>query len=116
MFGLLILLLILFLLWPLIKVLWRTYVQVNRMRRFMADPAGEMRRQAEKAARNRSKTSSATPSAPRKEKKIPRDVGEYISYTEIEVSEEQRRADGQRQSVSYTEEEQITDIKWVDIK
>lgn len=84
----------------------------------MADPEGEIRRQAEKAAkaRARSGASREPEHAPRRGKKIPRDVGEYISYTEIEVTEEERRAESGKSSVSYKEEEQITDIKWVDIK
>lgn len=50
-------------------------------------------------------------------KKISRDIGEYIQFTEVELTERERdeyysSAEKQR---SYNEQ-QISDIKWVDIK
>ena len=110
MLSFLILLLIFFILWPLLKAGWSFWRQMNRWNRFMADPEGEMRRQAARAGHSGQ--------APRKQrkKKIPRDVGEYVAFTEIEVSaEEQTRTEGS-QTTSFKTEEQISDIKWVDIK
>ncbi len=93
---------------------WRIFMQMRRMQRFMADPEGEMRRQAAKA--RAAAGGAAKPKPARRGKKIPRDVGEYVSYTEIEVTEEERRASSDRSQTSFKKEEQVTDIKWVDIE
>lgn len=115
MLSFLLILLLVFILWPVITTGWRLWSQMRSMRRFMADPEGEMRRRAARAARN---SASSQPRPARKKKKINRDVGEYIDFTEVEISDEERaRADAQsRASANIKPEEQISDIKWVDIK
>ncbi|MCM1067591.1 MAG: hypothetical protein NC418_08485 [Muribaculaceae bacterium] len=115
--SILILIIVIFILWPLLKTGWRIWMQMRSMRRFMADPAGEMRRQAERRARQGGSRQSA-PQPEVKKKKISRDVGEYVEFTEIELSAEEREAsrpDGGGSRTIRTEE-QISDIKWVDIK
>ena len=95
-------------------------MQMRSMRRFMADPAAEMRRRADEARRKAGGSSSrsyGTYTAPRRSrKKIPRDVGEYIAFTEVELTAEERATASSQTSSSFKTEEQITDIKWVDIK
>lgn len=82
----------------------------------MADPEGEMRR---RAAQSGSRAGASSQSAPRqrsRKKKIARDIGEYIDFTEVELSEEQRAQEAHKnRTQKITPEEQITDIKWVDI-
>ena len=112
---LLLLLFIIFILWPLIKIGWRIWSQMQSMRRFMADPEGEMRRR--QAAYDKAHKRQQQPAPEPKKKKIARDVGEYIEYTEIELTEEQKAQQAASQSsTTIKTEEQITDIKWVDIK
>ena len=91
-------------------------MQMRSMRRFMADPAAEMRRRAERQAKQ-SCGYRSQPQPEVKKKKISRDVGEYIEFTEIELSAEERAAQGSEpHGRSRRSEEQISDIKWVDIK
>jgi hypothetical protein len=113
MLSILLILLIVFILWPLIRNAWRIWSQIRSMRRFMADPEGEIRRRAARAGHS----APPPPRAPRK-KKINRDVGEYVDFTEVELSAEERTAAENRTASSprIKTEEQISDIKWVDIK
>lgn len=94
--------------------MWRVWSQMRSFQRFVNDPEGEMRRAA---GRNRGTRSAAQPGQPRRRgKKIPRDVGEYVQYTEIEVSESERARSAENASSARTvKEEQVTDIKWVDL-
>ncbi len=112
MFTFFFLIILLFILWPLIRVAWRVWSNMRTFRRFMADPEAEMRRQAARNAGGRYDAQAQQPR--RKDKKIPRDVGEYVSFTEIEVTEEEKRASDGTTS-SFRREEQITDIKWTDL-
>ncbi|MDE6158330.1 MAG: DUF4834 family protein, partial [Muribaculaceae bacterium] len=112
----LITLLIAFILWPLIKTAWRIWSQLRSIRRFMADPEGEMRRRAAQSGAYAGDSAYSAPRQRSRKKKIARDVGEYIDFTEVELSEEQRAQDNHRNHTQkITPEEQISDIKWVDI-
>ncbi|MDE6853653.1 MAG: hypothetical protein K2J38_01205 [Muribaculaceae bacterium] len=117
----------LFLLYILIKALWRGWQlwrQFRRMQRFVNDPFGEMNRQA----RNEDAGSgspfgfsfsgfgtSRKRKQRRQEKKIPHGTGEYIEFTEVTLSAEELKQRYERQPENVRSEEQITDIKWVDI-
>ena len=50
-----------------------------------------------------------------RKKKIGKDVGEYVKFSEITVSEEETVSDG-NSSATYSTEQQVTDIEWEDIK
>lgn len=129
MLSFLLLLLIIFVLWPILTAGWRIFRQFRMMRRFMNDPMGEMRRQAERQNRDRRDTSAGNPfgfwfggsdgpEEPRKErrsKKIPRDIGEYIPFTEIRISEQELKAYFARTATYVGKENQVTDIKWTDL-
>ena len=123
MLSLLLILLLIFVLWPLVRTAWRIWQQMRSVRRFMADPEAEIRRQAERQARARARYSGDTysrttesPRRRRRKKKIPRDVGEYVTFTEVEITETERRQRDSQTPPRFTAEEQVTDIKWVDIK
>lgn len=105
MLSFLLIILLVFVLWPLVTGMWRIWAQVRSMRRFMADPEGEMRRRSG----SRADANAQTP----KKKKIARDVGEYVEFTEVESSYN-NNTDGAPSS--FIHEEQVTDVKWVDIK
>ena len=130
MLSFFIILLIIFVLWPLLTAGWKIFRQFRMMRRFMNDPMGEMRRQAERQNRERRDTSAGNPfgfwfggsddgpEEPRKErrgKKIPRDIGEHIPFTEIRVSEVELKAYFARTATYVRTENQVTDIKWTDL-
>ena len=56
-----------------------------------------------------------------KKKKIPSDVGEYVKFTEITTTEENRStteqdSNGDSNRSTVTVEQQITDVEWEDIK
>ncbi|MDE6468153.1 MAG: hypothetical protein K2L28_04565 [Muribaculaceae bacterium] len=94
--------------------MWRVWSQMRSFQRFVNDPEGEMRRAANRHRGARS--AAARPQPRRRGKKIPRDVGEYVQYTEIEVSESERSRSAENTSSTRTvKEEQVTDIKWVDL-
>lgn len=130
MLSFLLLVIVVFVLWPLLVAGWKIFRQVRTMHRFMNDPMGEMRRQAERQNRRRSDGASGNPFASwftsrasdgdspgprRRGKKIPRDIGEYISFTEIKLSEQELKAYFERTATRVRGEEQITDIRWTDL-
>lgn len=62
------------------------------------------------------RTASSQP--PVKKKKIPRDVGEYVAFTEIAVETHTESTDSRgktKAESSYEVEQQIVDVKWEDI-
>lgn len=94
---------------PIAKAIWFFYRQTRQMRDFMRDPQsffnGGARRQ------NRQQSHAGRPA--RKEKKIARDEGEYIEFTEIESSA--THSDKNGSTKTFTREEQVTDIEWTDL-
>lgn len=111
------LLIIFFILWPVLRTGWRIWSQMRSMRRFMADPMAEMNRHARQQRQRQGYSSGQqSPRPAKKKKKIARDVGEYVEYTEIEVSQQQHEADSRGSQTKFRREEQISDISWVDIK
>lgn len=96
------------------RLFWNAY----KIQRFMRDPIGETQKRARKAyARQQADYERNHPQEPpHKKKKIDRDVGEYIAFTDIEVSETSTDpADGSTTTTVY-HEQQVTDIEWEDIK
>ena len=130
MLYLFVLFIIIFLLWPLLKTGWRIWSQMRNMRRFMQDPEGEMRRRASKNEGNPFQGfdfgvfgsyggfgREGAQKRRRPRKKIPRDVGEYVQFTEVELSKAEReRYYSAYASERVYNEQQVSDIKWVDIK
>lgn len=49
-----------------------------------------------------------------RKKKIGKDVGEYVKFSEITVSEQEKRSSASSPA-TYTTEQQVTDIEWEDI-
>lgn len=100
--SLIFLLLFVFVFWPLIKFGWKIF----RFNQEISDQ-NKRARQTRQQARQQQK--------PEKKKKIDPNVGEYVAFTEVEVSEESTH--NSAGSTSYVKtEEQITDISWEDIK
>ena len=109
--DLILLLILFFILWPLLRGIWRAFTQFRTMRRFMNDPGEYFRQQAAAGARQQN---AQNPRPKRCKKKIDRDQGEYVEFTEVEISEEERRQ-RQNHTVDYSVESQVTDIKWKDL-
>lgn len=51
-----------------------------------------------------------------KRKKIGKDVGEYVKFKEVTVTEEQQERQNREPQTSFTREEQISDIEWEEIR
>lgn len=107
--GTLILLLILFFVgYPLIKALWRGY-QLHRQWR----KATEGLRDAFSQAQGQQRRSD--PAKPRqKKKKIDPSVGEYVAFEEISCEVKSENADGSTKT-TYRRESQVEDVTWEDI-
>lgn len=101
---------IFFIVVPVLSTAYKIWSLRRRMRRFMEDPFGDTTYSNSRSSRR----AGARPTPPRSEKKIPRDVGEYVAFTEFEghtVSEQDTSTDTRRQT-----ESQITDVEWIDIE
>lgn len=99
-------------LWIMAKVFWNGY----KIQKFMRDPIGEMNKRASKAYNRQQQNYDRTHHAeqPVKKKKIDPNVGEYIAFTEIDVTETTTKADGTTTTTDY-HEQQVTDIEWEDV-
>lgn len=113
--GFLVFLLFVLLLWWLLRPFLRIFRAVKRTQQGFAinlndffgtpgaqNPAGEPRRRDGWSGRRV------------KKKKIAQDVGEYVAFSEVEVSET-AGADA-RDVPKFTAEQQVTDVEWEDIK
>lgn len=119
--GTILFLLLLYLLYllirPMIKV-WRTVHKVQRGD-FSAinDIFGQPGAQKSKSAfgtDGRRKAGWST--AGIRKKKIGKEVGEYVRFSEIALTEQERRNAANRQPAAFIAEQQVTDIEWEDIK
>lgn len=130
MLSFIIIVLLAIVLWPLLSAGWKILSHLLMLRRFMNDPMAEMQRQAQRRAKEQQRSQRSTgpfswfgfndddntgDEMPRRRKKIPDDIGEYIPFQEIIISETELRAFFARTAVAFRREEQISDIKWTDL-
>ncbi len=130
MLEFLFLILLLFIFIPLGSAIYRVWRLQRNMRDFMRDPAETARRAQPRAESG--KNASGNPftdffaswgtrnsgqngsrRTARRGKKIPRDVGEYVNFTEIKTESKGKSTATQQQ---YSREDQIQDIEWEEIK
>lgn len=101
-FFLFILALILFISWPILRVLFAVKNATNRARQAFA---GQQQQQRQAQAQ------------PRVRKKIfTRDDGEYVDYEEISAATASSPSDTTSRYDNFTPEPQISDAEWEDIK
>lgn len=82
-----------------------------QMRRFYKDPEAFMNGRARRAS-----TGNGTRQKAHSGKKIAKDVGEYVEYTEIRsYSSDEIGGDGQSSAKTTYSESQITDVEWEDL-
>ena len=102
-------------LWFFIRLFWNAY----KLRRFMRDPFAEMRRQAQqeyKRQQERYGQAAPQPQPSHKQKKLDPSVGEYIAFTDIEVTQTASNPDSGTTTTTTYHEQQITDIEWEDVE
>lgn len=96
---------------------FKIYVSVRDAKRRARDLFSQFGPQPRQEQHTRKAGWSST--APRKRKKIDRNVGEYVDFEEIAVSQTETAtgADGSTTSRTTTEvEQQVTDVEWEDVK
>lgn len=106
-------LIIIFIVWPMIKVGWRIYRMQSQARQIFSQMNNARNAAAEPSQR---KAGWSKPAAG-KRKKIDADTGEYVSFENIRVTSEESRGSGTA-TESHTEfraESQISDAEWEDI-
>lgn len=130
MITFLLFILIVFVVLPVGYAAYKVWRMQRRMREFMRDPFAASQREAERkrrkgqgstgnpfedffAAWGASAASGSGSRHPRRRKKIPRDVGEYVRFTEVRTTS---AASASGSEVRFTREEQIEDAQWEDIK
>lgn len=99
----LLLLFIIFIIIPLAQVLWKLYLLRRKVRRTFRDFSRAY-------GGGRGEARNSAPEPPVKKKKIEANVGEYVSFEEIEATVTQTDTE-----VKYTVEEQVVDVEWEDI-
>lgn len=93
---------------PLVSGMYKIWSFRRNVRRFMEDPFGQG------ASASRTKNRRRESERPvRRKKKIPRDVGEYVAFTEYESHTVYKERSTGR---TVRTENQITDVEWVDIE
>ena len=95
------------------RLIWNGY----KIHRFMRDPIGETQRRAQKEYRRQQAAynEAPKPEPTHKKKKIGPEVGEYVSFTDIEVTETEVHQNGDTSTTEY-HEQQITDVEWEDVE
>lgn len=113
---LVIIILLLVLIWflrPLFKLGWTIHKARKQYNDMFRQATGETPRRETQQQR---KGGWSTP--PRREKKIPRDTGEYVKFSEVDVKTESTTtgSDGKTTDKStWATEQQIVDVTWQDI-
>lgn len=103
---------------PVIKV-WRTMSKVKRgdfsaLGDIFGQPGAQKSSSAYDSDGNRK---AGWTKARFRKKKIASDVGEYVKFSEVTLSREEREAaEAASARTTYTTEQQITDIEWEDVK
>ena len=92
--------------------MYKIWTLRRRVRRFMEDPFGQGSYREPRHTQSGPWPGSQAAHG-RKGKKIPRDVGEYVAFTEYE-SHSDSGSGGNERRVERVES-QITDVEWVDI-
>lgn len=102
---------------PIIKV-WRTVHKVQKgdfsaFNDFFGQPGAQKSRSAFDASGNRKAGWSG---AHIRKKKIGKDVGEYVKFSEITVTAEQRAASSGKGKETWVTEQQISDVEWEEVR
>lgn len=95
-----------FVIWPIIKVL----MKANEIRRQFGRPYGSASNGYRREPERKAGWSSA--GIKKRKKKIEKDVGEYVSFTEESCD----MTDRDRTIETFEYEQQIVDVEWEDIK
>lgn len=98
------------LLWQLIKIVTAGYRFTRQYRRAVNDMRQAFGGYGPATSQQRQQPSQP----PKKEKKISRDVGEYVDFEEVSVSVKEKYADGSTAEYTKTEQ-QIVDVTWEDL-
>ncbi len=108
---LIIILLIIFIVWPLVKAVWAIMRQVRQVRNFMNNP-GDYFRNATGQNQNATDDRYSAHAQTKKKKKISKNMGEYVDFEEINKPDDS--ADSA--NIHFRTEEQVSDAKWEDVK
>ena len=108
---LLIILLFVFIFWPLIKAIWRLFTQARRINKFMNDQSSFFTGFNGSGGGERHSTGQKQKHG----KKFTRDMGEYVDFTDVACNVGDSSAKSPEMN-NYRKEEQVTDIDWVDIE
>lgn len=107
MLSFLFFLLAIFLIWPLIQLVFVLWRNGRAWRRFMQNGTSGS------SYRTRNSYKRQEPKPERPKKKFGADVGEYVAFTEVETNSTTTKSDDTQTATVV--EEQITDIKWEDL-
>ncbi len=108
-------LILIFIIWPVIKAAWHIYRLQNQAKQ-MFSQAANSQQSAHRRDTQQRKAGWSTP-VNRKEKKIGRDVGEYVAYETIAISETTSTdsATSENQAYGTSTESRISDADWEEI-
>jgi len=112
--DIIIILILIFIIWPIIKAAWHIYRLQNKARQMFSQAAN-----AQQSAPRDTQQRKAGWSSPvnRKKKKISRDVGEYVAYETIITSETTSTDSKKSENQTYgsSSESRISDADWEEI-
>lgn len=109
---------------------WRFWRAIMRARRQMRDlddafrragfqnPYGSPEEREQQRRREQTSRRGGWSTPPKKRKKIDKETGEYVKFTEVKVSETEQTAATDAESgasAKFRVEEQVTDVTWEDL-
>lgn len=113
-FLLILLFLIGVIVWPMIKLATTVHSYQKNVRNAFRSMNDEAERQRNRNYAENRRGGWTRPQT--KKKKITNDMGEYVEWEEVSVTESTETTTSSNESAkTYTREEQVTDVKWEDI-
>lgn len=106
----LLILLFLFVVFPLVNIIWKIYTYPRRYRRSVRDAFEKAARQQQEQQRQQEERER------RNRKKIDPEVGEYVAFEEVKTSTRTTATTESDGSTTIRTESQIEDAVWEDIK
>ncbi len=102
-----------FILWPLLRAVWRIRAAQRNFRDMMSGASAGFGGGVPSDAGERK---AGWSDKPRKPKKISSDTGEYVAFEEITVTDSQQTTVNADGSTDFVHEQQIVDVEWEELK
>lgn len=113
-----IILIIVFVVIPLVRILWAGYRLRNKMKKAFREFQEQMQQQQQQAQERQNTPPGSQGNAPQQKKKFDRNQGEYVEWEDVKIIEStaDNSANTHEKEVRIEKEPQISDAEWEEIR